>query len=247
MAQLLAPGRDYTWLTEVEKDLELVMEPKSKLARLLYTNIIAEAGLTLMAEADAAKHHTALARARQFRNGLMIALLAFHPVRLKNFAALEIGRTFMMVKNKWWIVLAASDTKEGRPDERHMDDCLTSWIERYLTVHRPVLARDADAPAALWLSSNDGSAMTYNAVEKVISMTTKETVGIDISPHLFRTAGASSCAVWAGNQPHLASALLHHSDPDVTQEHYNHATSLSANQSFAAFIGSLRHDNWPPK
>jgi hypothetical protein len=88
--------------------------------------------------------------------------------------------------------------------------------------------------------------MTYNAVEKVISMTTLETLGVDISPHLFRTAGASSCAVWAGNQPHLASALLHHSDPNVTQEHYNRATSLSANQSFAALIASLR-DSRPPK
>jgi hypothetical protein len=35
----------------------------------------------------------------------MVALLAFHPIRLKNFAAFEIGRTFVKVKNKWWIVL----------------------------------------------------------------------------------------------------------------------------------------------
>jgi hypothetical protein len=82
MAELLAPSRDYTWLTEIEKDLALLMEPKSKLNRLVYPNLLAEAGLTLMAEADAAKHRTASARARQFRNGLMIALMAFHPMRL---------------------------------------------------------------------------------------------------------------------------------------------------------------------
>jgi hypothetical protein len=187
-----------------------------------------------MAETDAANHLTALARARQYRNDLMIALLAFHPVRLKNFFAIEMGRTFVKVKNRWWILLAASDTKERRPDERLVDNCLTSWIELYLTVHRPILARGGDAQAALWLSSNDGNAMTYTAVERVISQTTKETIGVDISPHLFRAASASSCAVWAGNQPYLASALLHHRDPDVTQEHYNRATSLSANQSFAA-------------
>jgi hypothetical protein len=108
-------------------------------------------------------------------------------------------------------------------------------MARYLTIHRPVLAPSDDAPAALWLSSNDGSAMTYLAMERIISMTTKETIGVDISPHLFRAAGVSSCAVWAGDQPDLGSALLHHTDPAIAQEHYNHATSLSANQSFESW------------
>jgi integrase len=84
--------------------------------------------------------------------------------------------------------------------------------------------------------------MTYLAVERIISTTTEETIGINVSPHLFRAAGVSSCAVWAGDQPHLGSALLHHTDPATAQEHYNHATSLSANQSFVALIKSLRRD-----
>jgi hypothetical protein len=157
-------------------------------------------------------------------------------------SAFEIGRTFVKVKDKWWIILPAFETKEKRLDERQVDDCLEPWFERYLAVYRPVLARNDDAPAALWLSSNDGRAMTYSAVERVISATTKVTVGIDISPHLFRAAGVSSCAVWAGDRPHLGSALLHHDDPATAQEHYNHATSLSANQSFVGLIKSLRRD-----
>jgi hypothetical protein len=136
IAEILAPNRDYTWLTEIEKDLELMMEPKSKLNRLVYTNVIAEAGLTLMAAADAAPVPTALARARQFRNGLMIAFLALHPIRLKNFAGLEIGSSFVKVKSQWWIVLAAADTEEGQPDDRLLDDGLTSWMDRYLSIHR---------------------------------------------------------------------------------------------------------------
>ena len=207
------------------------MQPRSKFNRLVYSNVLLEAGMTLMAEADAATHRSALARARQFRNGLMVALLAVHLIRLKNFAALEIGRSFKKVNNSWWIVLSALETKEKRPDERPVDTCLIRWIDRYLNIHRPVLARTDDAPTALWLSSNDGSAMTYSAAGRVISKTTLATVGIDVSPHLFRTAGASTAAVHAGNTPHLASALLHHTDPAVTEEHYNRASSLSAAQS----------------
>jgi site-specific recombinase XerD len=239
-AQLLAPAQVFTWLTEVEKDLALVMQPRSKFNRFVYTNVLLEAGMTLMAEADAATHRSTLARARQFRNGLMVALLALHFIRLKNFAALEIGRSFKKIKKSWWIVLSARETKEERADERLVDSCLTSWFDRYLNIHRPILARTNDAPASLWLSSNNGNAMTYLAVEKVISKSTLATVGIDVSPHLFRTAGASTAAVYAGDTPHLATALLHHTDPAINDEHYNRAGSLSAAQAYAALIETFR-------
>ena len=218
-----------------------MMQPRSKFDRLVYSNVLLEAGMTLMAEADAATHRSALARARQFRNGLMVALLALHLIRLKNFAALEIGRSFKKVNDSWWIVLSASETKENRADERPVDPCLTLWIDRYLNIHRPVLARTDDAPAALWLSSNDGGAMSYSGVERAISATTLATVGINVSPHLFRTAAASTVAVHAGNTPHLASALLHHTDPAVTEEHYNRASTLSAAQAYAALIRAIRN------
>jgi integrase len=241
MAELLAPGRDCTWLTEIEKDLALVMQPRSKFDRLVYSTVLLEAGMTLMAEANAATHRSALARARQFRNGLMVALLAVHMIRLKNFSALEIGRTFKKVNDAWWIVLPALETKESRPDERPVGTCLTTWVDRYLNIYRPVLARTDGAPASLWLSSNDGGGMSYSGVERAISATTLATVGINVSPHLFRTAAASTAAVYAGNTPHLASALLHHTDPAVAEEHYNRATTLSAAQAYAALIRAIRN------
>ena len=71
----------------------------------------------------------------------MVALLALHLIRLKNFAALEIGRSFKKVNDSWWIVLSASETKEKRADERPVDTGLAPWVDRYLNIHRPVLAR----------------------------------------------------------------------------------------------------------
>jgi len=243
MAQLIAPAQDFTWLSEIEKDLALVRQPKPKSHRLVYAHVLIEEGITLMVEADASTHRSALARARKFRNGLMIALLGAHPIRLKNFAALEIGRSFRKINGTWWIVLSAHETKEKRPDERLIEAFLIPWVDRYLGIHRPVLARTDDGPSLLWLSSHDGQAMTYLGVEKVISETTLATVGIDVSPHLFRTSGVSTSAVYAGSSPHLGSALLHHTDPAVTERHYNHATNLSAAQSYAALIRTLRKHN----
>jgi integrase len=235
-AEIIAPSLDFAWLAELEKDLALVMRPRSKFDRMVLTEVLVEAALTLIHEAETSANLTNLARARQVRNGLMVALLAMCPIRLKNLAALEIGRSFVEIKGRWWIVLTAPETKENRPDERPTDELLMPVIDRYLSQHRPVLARTNNQISGLWLSSNDGAPMSYSGVERVIKATTLSTVGIDVSPHLFRVSGASTVATRGSHNPHLASALLHHTHPSVTNAHYNRATSLSAADSLRQIV-----------
>src|SRR5262249_16420791 len=122
-AELLVSSADFKWLAEIEKDLALVMQPQSKLDRLVFSSQLVEAGLTLIAEARAFGK-TDVDRARGIRNGLMIAVLAVCPNRLKNFAALEIGNSFREVDRRWWIALPSVSTKSRRPDER----CIPPWL-----------------------------------------------------------------------------------------------------------------------
>ena len=229
--ELIDPARGLSWLADIEKDLTLVMRPRSKANRFVLTEVLVEAGLTLIAEAENSRKMSKLGQARQVRNGLMVVMLAIHPIRLKNFAGLEIGRNFVEIKGSWWIVLPASETKEGRPDERRIDDLLQPALDRYLKKYRPILAGADQSSKALWLSSNDGASLSYHGVERLLTETTRATVGIAVSPHLFRTAIASSAAIHGGANPHLASALLHHTDPRVTEAHYNRASSISAGES----------------
>ena len=42
---MLATKVDFSWLAEIEKDLALVMQPRSKLDRLVFTERLVEAGL----------------------------------------------------------------------------------------------------------------------------------------------------------------------------------------------------------
>jgi integrase len=234
--ELVDPTCDMSWLADIEKDLALVMRPRSKADRWVVTEVLVEAGLTLIAEAENSRRMSKLGQARQVRNGLMVAMLAMHPIRLKNFADLEIGRNFVEIKGSWWIVLSASETKEGRPDERRIDDLLQPALDRYLKKYRPFLAGADQSTTALWLSSNDSVSMSYAGVERVLTETTRTTVGIAVSPHLFRTAIASSAAIHGGANPHLASALLHHTDSHVTEAHYNRASSISAGESLRSII-----------
>jgi integrase len=236
MARLIAPARDFRWLAELESELAFNMRPRSKFDRLVMVDALVKAALTLIHEAESSTNLGDLARACRVRNGLMIALLGFCPIRRKNFVALEIGRSFIQIKGTWWIVLSAAETKENRPDERPVDEMLTPIIDRYLDQHRSVLARTDRPSSALWLSATDGAPMSYVQVGIVIKATTLSTVGVDLSPHLFRTAAASTAATLCGDNPHLASAVLHHTHPDVTNAHYNRATSLSAAESFRKVV-----------
>jgi site-specific recombinase XerD len=240
MGQLIEAGFDFSWLVDIENDLALVMQPRSKQDRLVLANVLAEAGFLLMTEADSATHRSDLFRARQYRDGLMMVLLAHYPIRSKNFAALELGRTFVLLKGSWWIILSAKDTKEKRADERPLGKFLVSWVERYLEQHRPILDRTGQAPQALWLSSNDGRSLTEKAVARILSNRTLATVGVNVSPHLFRTSAASTAAIHGGKTPYLAAAVLHHSDPCIAEEHYNRATSLDAAQTYASINETYR-------
>jgi integrase len=238
-AELLAPTIDFSWLAEIEKDLALVAEPRSKFHRLVFTGRLVEAGLTLVAEAEGFARND-LARARGVRNGLMVALLALCPLRVRNFSDLEIGKTFRNVQGTWWITLPSIATKSRRPDERAVPALLNSAIHAYLNEARPFLLGSAPATNALWISSTRKRQLTAKNLGTLVSKITLETVGVDVSPHLFRTAAASTAAMYGGNVPHLASALLNHTDPRVTEEHYNRATSMSAAQSYAALIEEYR-------
>ena len=231
-AQLIAPDTDFGWLAEIEKDIALVMEPRSKADRLVLTERLVEAGLTLIQEAEVFGG-TAFRRATGARNGLLIALLALHPIRIKNFAALTIAHTFRNIEGHWWLHVPSDDTKSHRVDERQVPEFMTEVVDRYIETYRPVLSRGDTEQSALWVSSTTGRQFTTKNLGTLISKITRETIGVDVSPHLFRTAGASTAAVYGGKHPHLASSLLNHRDQRVAEERYNHAMGLSAGEEYA--------------
>src|ERR1019366_7380559 len=69
VAQYIATSRDFTWLAEICKDFALMAQPRSKFDRLVLTEVLVEAGLTLVREAEDSRTMTTLARACQVRNG----------------------------------------------------------------------------------------------------------------------------------------------------------------------------------
>ena len=118
MGTLLAPDRDWSWLREIACDRDLVAYPKPRFDRIVTSERLVEAGLGLIRSARENPHLRTYRRATLIRNGLMVALLALAPIRLKNFSGLTLGTSFKRIGDRWWIVLGRHETKSGAADER---------------------------------------------------------------------------------------------------------------------------------
>jgi len=235
-AELLSGKIEFSWLAEIERDLKLVMVPRSKFGRVVFSDRLVEAGLGLIEKARALPN--AVEQARVIRNGLMIAILAVCPIRLKNYVKLEIGKSFQWIEGAWWIILPAKNTKSDRRDERRIPSFLTSYIEEYICNARPaLLAAQSDT---LWVSSTTGAVFTKNNLGSLISKITKAAIGVDVSPHLFRTAAASTAASKGSDLPKLAAGVLGHIDGRITELHYNRAKASDAAKSYSGILDALR-------
>jgi integrase len=199
-AELLAPAIDLTWLQEIEQDLEGDMRPASKLDRIVDSDRIVKAGLDLMREAETNDKLSAFRRRLQYRNGLMIAFLALVPLRLKNFAALKIGTTLVQVEGQWHVVIPARDTKSRRAEERRVPDLLQPFLTCYVSTHSALEPEDK----ALWIGRT-GKGLSYSGCERIVTEVARATLGVPISPHLFRACAASMAYLYAGDQPQPAS------------------------------------------
>jgi len=232
MARILAPGRDFAWLREIESDLRYEARPRPKHHRIVPSHRLLKLGLELISRGETSGHLTELRRARLVRDGLMIALLSLCPIRLGNFASLRIGQHIRRLDDTWWIMLDAAETKSGRPDERPVPEILTLHIDRWLERWRHLFLEPGDA---FWPSTKGGP-LAYTYVGQIITETTLRELGIAVNPHLFRDCAVFTVATVAGDRMGIASGLLQHTDSRTIEKHYNKGAMIAASRSYQQIL-----------
>jgi integrase len=238
IAQILAPGRDLVWLGELDADLRYAARPRPKYHRIVSSERLLALGLELIRRGETRKYLTDLARARLVREGVIIALLALCPIRLRNLAELGLGRQLRRIGETWWIILAADETKTGRPDERPVPEILSSSIDRWLEHWRTVFLKPGDA---FWPSTKGGP-LAYTYVGHIITETTRRQLGVAVNPHLFRDCAVYTVAINAGDHMGIASGLLQHTDQRTVEKYYNKGPSLGAVRRYQQILDQLMGD-----
>lgn len=198
-------------------------------------------GLSLMETASDPQN---LDHVLAFRDGLIIATLALHPVRRRNLAGFKLGRNLIRQPTGFLIVFDGDQTKCGSPYEARLADVLIEPMQTYLSRWRPILAArtgrwTADLDGAVWVSQ-DGSPMGVEGLSGRIERRTRDTFGKAMNPHLFRDAAATTMAIADPAHVRVAAPVLGHRTFSTTERHYIQATGLQAQQSLLEVIGAIR-------
>jgi integrase/recombinase XerD len=245
-ADVMDPGRNWSWIYRFASTMRTRHKPaRPKRHRLVHIDRLLNLGLDLMATAE--NERTTLLRFKAYRDGLMIALLASRPLRLRNLAGLSLDHTLVRRGEGWWIQIPAAETKTNDPIEVPWPDRLVLHLETYLADHRSAIAalrnsRTGTASNATWLSMY-GPPMTDNGIYDRIVARTREGLGQPINPHLFRDCAATSVAIDDPAHVGIASRLLGHRTGSTTERYYNQARSVEACRLLQKSLLARRHDD----
>jgi len=239
------PTRDWSRLKAAKRNLHRRAEwaggIRSK-AREMTGNVLLELGLTMISEARDASDPLDLKTAGLWRDGMLIAFLAAHPIRIFNFALLEIGETFRPVQSGFRVLVPADASKNHRPFDFTVAPQIAAQLDGYLRDCRPVFPRGAScASGRLWLAPH-GDPWSHKSIGRRISAHTQARLGIRVTPQRFRHAAATTLAVTEGSDPRLAKALLTHATPNLAERVYNQATQLDASTRYVRVLDGLRRE-----
>jgi len=238
-ARIMMPELDLSWLKLMKGRLHSAAPLQCASGPVVTSPQILAVGQQLMDELDPqAEDRLTLAQAIRYRDGLMISLLAFIPLRRKNLAMLEIDRHLIGEGKSRFILIPAAETKTRTAIEFQIPELLLPYLDVYLRVVRPRIFDDF-ACKALWVSPRGGT-LRYGAIGNVVSRHTAAVLGIRLTPHDTRDAAATTWALAAPSQIGVSRDLLSHSDQRTTERHYNRARGVVASRTYAELIKSVK-------
>lgn len=238
--RVMAPEVDWGWLMDISRQIDHQSFPRPKANRVRTSDEIVALGRKLIERAEAANEFKGPSKetALDYRDGLMLLVLAYAPLRRKNLAGLEVGRTLIKAGDAWTITLLAKETKSRIDEEYALPVYVSRYIDRYLLIHRPTIFGSSTHNG--FFASAKGRALPPDGAYQAICQRTLAEFGVEVNPHLIRDGAQTMWALENPKQIRASGALLGHADPKTGERHYNQAKSTSAARQLAAAIARRR-------
>jgi hypothetical protein len=243
-ARLLAPRRDWTWLRNLRTALAARSRPEDRFERLVPPWQIFDLGLDMMEQNSSAGAWTP-GGLRQYRDGLLLALLSLWPIRRRSLAALTVSGHVDRRGEALRLRLHPEDTKARRAEQITVQPLLVPFFERFLLEIRPCFP-GALGHDGLWPSCR-GRPLSEPQLYAIVRRRTEAAFGKAMSPHDMRRAAATFLAIEAPEQVGLIPGVLQQASPDVGERHYNLARSTQASRRFAGHVSAIRKRFGPPR
>jgi integrase/recombinase XerD len=237
MLRYMFPDHNWAWLLNISNRLEARARLQTKRRPIVTSEALYSLGLRLMESAtpdDEAAGSSPVATALNYRDGLIIALLAAIPLRRRTLAALRIGQHVVRTGETWALDIPAELVKTKRPLAYSTSADLSQRIDDYVENFRNRIA-GALTHNAMW-PSQSGRPMSYDSIYKIIRRRTQAAFGFPVNPHLFRTAAGT---LWSMHDPRNVRGvkdLLGHSGFRTSEKFYITAQSRHAGRFLARAV-----------
>lgn len=172
-----------------------------------------------------------------FRDGLLLGMLTARARRIRAMTALRVARELVFCNGGFEIDLTGDLVKTGRDDWFPLPAYLTRPMQLYLDVVRPALLGRQQSDR-LWISVH-GTPLVQSSLQVMIYRRTKKRFGVSFGPHRFRHAVATTAALRASDQPHLAASVLNITR-DVADRHYNRARQVQSSLAYEQVLEQRR-------
>lgn len=236
--RVMAPEQDWRWLERIAWSLGRLVPPRSKRHLVVSAHDLVDLGLQLMDEAQQGSTLKPPQRALQYRDGLIIALLATRPIRRRNLTMIRIDTHLLTDARPYRLVFGADETKTKTQLDILLPDILTPAIDTYLDEWRPHI-HDSLSHDGLWASAK-GVPMSSEAIYDRVRLHTCKRFGHPINLHLFRDCVATTIALENPEHIGIAADLLGHTDIAMTERYYIQAGTKHAADAHAAGLQKIR-------
>jgi integrase len=201
-------------------------------------------GFQLMNDARARSRRGPCA-AKEYRNGLLLAIAVALPQRARALSCLAFGRTLCLldddaihIRIPARMLKRREDRKTGEGfDHVFRSESLSGALSEYRASFRPLLD-DSDWLFPSMLSP--GAAISEQQIGRLVGDRTEDAFGVRVSVHRIRDNVATEASEHLSGGGRAASALLGHRDLATTQRHYDHSTGIAACRDMIDFLESRR-------
>jgi len=236
-ARVMMPNQDWTWLRTIKSRLHAAVRPQSPARPVITSARLLDCGLQLMnGNKPGADGMLGVRQAVAYRDGLLLAIVAYAPFRPKNVTSLEIGRNLIVERDRWFVIVPREETKTRKRIRFEIPNLLIPYLNFYLEVVRPELLHDA-SHKALWVSQWGGT-LTYVGIVKSFARLSAH-LGVKISPHDVRDAAVTTWAIARPDQISISRDLLYHSKLETTGL-YNRVRGIEASRAYRQVICEIR-------
>ena len=239
MLAAVAPHVDRDWLKEIKSRFAKTGDRRAKRARLQYTDVLIKFAAQLAEQAETLAAIDEEKGLILLRTAAQIMMLAYRPMRLKNFWQLRLGvEVIEEADGRWKLDIPAKATKRGNDYDPNLPHRAVDLMLRYRALCSKAVGEAYADGAALWLRP-DGRLQPAWSIYYYVTKETKKKFGRSMSPHLFRDAVVTTVADQMPEDVRMSPLLIGNRDQGCVEDHYNQAQRVIADRKYNSALDDL--------